>query len=322
MPITTVLFLTATATSLLAGTSHSPPSEPGHEGTPQAARQDLHNPPLPRWGTEGFGPPFRRLVSAIEAEAAALPDHPWAGSYRRDSFGLGDWMDLAPESGFIRVSMACSRAGYAVHGYVSESAEGQLILRPVGEEMRERPEAFWPVSWGRRRYLVPEDGVVSFANDVNSGELAMNIAWQLVDGPYHRQDGHEAPVKGLPDAPPAISRLLLAEPLEGQLSWVADEAESRPDERTAIYQVRVDKGERDGVFVGMELYVRADLRRTHAVVEVVEAGADWATGRLRISGALEPRAGMAFTSRSMSAIEFENRTMRLAASGARAASVR
>ena len=136
-----------------------------------------------------------------------------------------------------------------------------------------------PVAWGKRKYLVPENDVVGFCNEVNSRREPRS---GLRGSSYLLRVGDEKIlVQGMPELPRKYRQCLLKSPVTARVVAIG-ESRIRPSICEWNFKdtdVEIDKGHDDGVFVGMELYVVApdDLVESITVTEVAK---DKATGVL------------------------------------------
>jgi hypothetical protein len=193
---------------------------------------------------------------AIREEIKTLePTHAWAGEY--SEFHV---------DGGLRVAVA-PREGYAVTEF---GADGERVIawgrvRVEGEFLRlsaefpsvgqwSAPTSLIPVRWGERRYLLFENGLVDFCNDVNSGREASH--------PFQEHLGinHEGKVTGKPQVPVAYRGMLFDEPLKARVARAWDEGGAR--------HVEFDIGSDQGAFERMRLYASIDWAFQMSVIDV------------------------------------------------------
>ena len=118
-----------------------------------------------------------------------------------------------------------------------------LVLAPKTEkgEGTPVPRRLAIVPWGPRLYLVPEDGMLEFANMVNDGFEPRKDARGFSG--YLRDEDWDKPVTGLPDLPAAHKPLLFPKPIEGKVSRKLDKP----------LQFEIDFGSGKGLKPGMKL---------------------------------------------------------------------
>jgi hypothetical protein len=103
------------------------------------------------------------------------------------------------------------------------------------------PNAFLPVTWGERHYLISRDRLLEFCNSVNGG-LIPDVRWRDF-GVYLRDGDQKKKAAGPPPLPKECSPYLLAKPQHGKITSLID-----------AYTAVVDIGHERGLRAGMELY--------------------------------------------------------------------
>lgn len=242
---------------------------------PSAAAQ----PPDPDTSISGpFESSNPELYEEIEAEAnGASPSHPWAGTY---SFS----------GGFSPSSLVVSPAGrYCFVTFFDFGPTTQAHcapLRPDGDRIvsgspPKRWEAALPyaapylrVRWGKRRYLVPERGLLEFVNAVNQG-TEPSFGRDSSGHAFLRHSDKDILVSGLPDLPPEYRSKLLSRTLMTRAVFVGPRKQvitkvHRMEEEDCSAPARFDAGSSSGVFVGMELYSQEGDRLARGEISAVE----------------------------------------------------
>jgi hypothetical protein len=100
---------------------------------------------------------------------------------------------------------------------------------------------YYPVGWGRRLYLIPDEKMTEFCNAVNLGLEPRRGP----HGPYYLRDPEwQAPVEGLPTVPESVRRFILEKPAVGAITRRFNDSEAE-----------INLGLRHGVWKGMKLSV-------------------------------------------------------------------
>ncbi|HNO77106.1 MAG TPA: hypothetical protein PKN33_03515 [Phycisphaerae bacterium] len=103
-----------------------------------------------------------------------------------------------------------------------------------------KPRRLAPIVWDQRLYLIDEDKVIEFCNQINAGfepcRMFMYASFFLRDQDW------ENPASGKPNLPPNYAEYLVDEPLEAK---VVSQRE---------YKLTINKGYDDGVRLGMRMY--------------------------------------------------------------------
>lgn len=211
----------------------------------------------------------------IEFELATLPAHPWAGSYFfGDGLGVNVRLSPAPKSGFVFAWNGCLGLYDRNYGDVVEK-DGKLQLHFTHPNDRHgfrgiAPE-FLLLLWGDRHYLIPADGIISFANQINSGREPVN--GRYMGSFLLREDDAEKNVRGQPCIPPQYLRYLLATPVRAQII-AAKETRDEKCFRTKIVLLNV--GAQQRLLQGMKLHVYRprDVFETVEVTNVLDSTAE------------------------------------------------
>jgi hypothetical protein len=204
----------------------------------------------------------RARIDAVRAEIDRLGDHQWAGAYYMgDGLGVNVSLNLAPESGFTFVWTGCLGIYDYNYGPIEEREDGLLVLRPQLENDRRGFQGtateFYPVRWGARRYLLPKDELIEFANAVNSGEAASpSYHGRFLVGVTRdtNPDGGLPPVMGIPTGPKGLRDKVFEEPLVARITPTGERKIGPALVYGAKTPVRIEAGAKSGIFVGMELF--------------------------------------------------------------------
>jgi len=200
-------------------------------------------------------------VTKIQRELRHLGDHAWAGQYYYgDGLGVNVNLTLAPDNGFVFTWHGCLGLYDVNYGDVAfTNGTVKLLFKyPNSQEGFQgiAPELL-PVRWGQRHYLIPVDGVVEFANAVNSGIEAGGLIGGRSGRFLLRNGDEKKPLEGVPDLPGDYSSYLLSEPIQAKVTAVGESTVRRIDKdlsSRATYIV-LNVGAADGLKEGMELSV-------------------------------------------------------------------
>lgn len=240
---------------------------------------------------------WQARVQAARARVKALrgllptATQPWAGEYYEGDH-LGFNLDLV---------VTADRFAYTVDSDVGPAGDGHGRVEPVCGGIALRPAAdaagkqllldtlgitLVPVQWGPRQYLVPQREFAKFASAINHGMEPDSPGLFLL-----RVADEKKPVKGLAGLPSGIRslvrgtavlvRVIAVRKLSGTHGKTGS-SNVLVDDR---YALELDKGTRDGVVPGMELWQSvpdagfstvtiegADAHRSHGVLSYVIAG--------------------------------------------------
>jgi hypothetical protein len=233
---------------LLAGVSGAEPPSPD----PEAAR--LWQQKQSAESEAAAGSVRRRA----ERQAAALKDHPWAGSYYYgDGLGVNVSLTLSPRAGFVFEWRGCLGLYDRNFGPVLESDDGRLHLQPklanTHRGFEGIAEELVPIRWGPRHYLIATNAIKDFCNAVNGGGEARTG----VHGFFLLRRGDETkPVSGLPSLPDWAPECLLASPIASEITAVG-KSETKEDDKyeTRTTIVTLGAGRADGVWEGMAFHL-------------------------------------------------------------------
>lgn len=184
------------------------------------------------------------LGLAAVLAARPVPLESLAGSYYYgDGLGVNRMISIDPEGTYNYIWRGCLGVYATAYGRITLDAGGVAVLGPAEEggegglSLRLRV-----VRWGERTYLVPEDELLEFANEINHGDEPRSGAHGSF---YLREDDWERPATGAPDLPAAYADLILAAPVRGKVLG---------KKKGASDSFEIDLGTRDGLKPGMELY--------------------------------------------------------------------
>jgi hypothetical protein len=200
----------------------------------------------------------KQLRERIQAEAAALPDHPWAGEYYLgDGLGNNVRVALAPSAGCLFERRGCLGLYDRNYGAVTEikgTIRLSFKLKNVREGSQGIAEEFVPVAWGERHYMIPADDLLGFCNDVNSGI-------EPREGPLGsyllRYGDEKKTVSGFPILPKKYQQYLLTEPITAQIISI-NAVSTRTSGAKWRYKdttVTLDGGKNKGLWEGMTMHV-------------------------------------------------------------------
>lgn len=192
----------------------------------------------------------------ILAELAELGEHEWAGSYR-DAYSGSHYLILAPDSGFAEYTFADIGVMLRGHGTVARVTDRAIELEPrllYPESFRRAPadNEMLRIRWGKRHCLVPRDTMdhmyeLSDEEPMDVGLFRICLLWRPGDERY--------PVSGLPEFPDEFRRYLPPEPHYATITDVSVAPLESEFENVREFLIRttIDKGEQDGIELGMWL---------------------------------------------------------------------
>jgi hypothetical protein len=217
-----------------------------------------------------------RKREAILAEIKDLGSHNWAGAYYSgDGRGVNVSLVIAPIAGYVFEWHGCLGLYDRNYGEATWN-DGRISLSFTFQNDRKGFQGiasdFIPVAWGPRRYLIPADDIVGFCNDVNGGREPRDRS----HGHYLLRRGDEnSPVDGDPALPNEYQAYLLPKPVEATIIAVGTYTTraSRIDFKFKDTPVTIDTGARQGLRVGMELFVITpdDMVESIKITKVDEA---------------------------------------------------
>jgi hypothetical protein len=182
---------------------------------------------------------------------------------------------LAPESGFVFSWHGCLGLYDLNYGEVaSTNGTVRLLFRYPNDRKGFQgiaPELL-PVRWGERRYLIPTDSIVRFANAINAGTEPSSLFGGR--SPYFllRRGDEKKKISGQPSLPDEYMRYILKDPIKAKISSVN---ESHVQQSRRITSITLDVGSADGLMQGMELHIQSpsNLYDTAFVTNVSEHSA-------------------------------------------------
>lgn len=218
---------------------------------------------LGRFAGAAEAPDSSRLeVGSARIDASikkAGPRHPWAGRYYKgDGLGTNESLLLSPAGEFSFESHGCTSFPPREQGKFREEKglfhfEGAESGEMSGRRLR-------LVRWGERAYMIPDERLIAFANDVNQG-------WEpryRAHGSHFMRQGGDAipPASGRPRVPKAVEPYLLDRVVDSVIVSVGASVElssssHREGERET--SIEVDAGSEAGLLPGMELKLRGGL---------------------------------------------------------------
>lgn len=200
----------------------------------------------------------KQLQERIQAVAATLTNHPWAGRYYcGDGLGVNVSLFLAPGAGYVFEWRGCLGLYDRNYGSVTETNSRVRLSFTFKNERKGFQgiaEEFIPVVWGERCYLIPSDDVVGFCNKVNEGTEPRDAP----HGFYLLRRGDEKnAASGFPIVPEEYRPYLLAKPITGEIISI-NSVTTRPsvcEWKFKDTSVTLDAGKDKGLREGMEMQV-------------------------------------------------------------------
>lgn len=189
-------------------------------------------------------------IASIKAEVAKLKHHPWAGEY---SGGMSGYLAISPNQGAAVISGPCILA-YGTRSSVRQNEKGWLELPPEQNKeygFRAFDGALVPVTWGGRRYLIPEDELKRFTTDINLGEEPRDASHSRAGMHYLKVGDEDKPVSVLPDLPAEYLKKIRSVAVDANVIKVTL-LKNHPRDYSCgrEYRVTLDKGGADGLAVG------------------------------------------------------------------------
>lgn len=222
----------------------------------------------------------------------AGPRHPWAGRYYKgDGLGMNESLLLSPAGEFSFENHGCTSFPPEEQGKFREEKglfhfEGAESEAMSGSRLR-------LVRWGERAYLIPDERLIAFANDVNQG---LEPRYRAHGFHFMRRDGDEIPLaSGRPRVPKAVEPYLLDRAVDSVIVSVGASIElssSSHREGKLETSIEVDAGSEAGLLPGMELMLRGGMNGD-ATISRVDARSSTA---LLVSTA-PPQAGWRLSTR-------------------------
>ncbi len=134
--------------------------------------------------------------------------------------------------------------------------DGQVQL---GVDIQKAYSKLIPIEWGKRAYLVYQENMVDFCNDVNGGIEPRTDDWNPTA--LLRLNDWKKPVSGLPAIPAQWAGMLLPAPVTGHVTSVKEisaaekAAANKAGQFIADHEMTIDLGTDNRVFVGMRLWL-------------------------------------------------------------------
>ncbi len=222
----------------------------------------------------------------------------WAGSYfrgaSRDGFGNTYDLRLAPAAGFVWTPRGCV-AREQVFGTVRVDGsrvrlDPDVALLPDGFLGTDEREEFVFVPWGNRKYLIAPNQMLAFARDIRNGSEPRPTG----HGDYFAGFDDSLPKPtGRPALPEEYASLLDFPPFRARVSEVLSPAGGGSSDNTAA-RVRLDVGERDGVYAGLRLSLDSTTGQSVGWSTVVEVGQRDCIAKIRFDSQ-DPRPQVGWT---------------------------
>jgi hypothetical protein len=237
--------------------------------------------------------PWEELRNRTERikEELEQPNKPeWAGIYATgDGFG-GETLYVAPKSGFVYRPFSDFPSGiFARFDYGNiEIKDGHIYLRPTRGNF-DYGELYF-VSWGERHFALTDSRMKHFLNLVNAGcdQFQSRGKVGTLFTPAKLGE-YERTLRGTPTLPISFRKYLFESPLTVAIRTVGNKKVTKdaPDYpsnpwMTQTTEVVLDKGESDGIWVGMQLFIqKPDASVEHSVVLVTSVTKHSANAKVR-----------------------------------------
>ncbi len=142
---------------------------------------------------------------------------------------------------------------------VAKLENGVLKLTPSKSQWKsvfaKKLGAYHAIVWDKRRYLIEDEKLLSFAHATNHGiEPRSGVTGSFL----LREEGRDKPVSGVPEMPEGWKSKILPEPIEGSIVEVLEDGNAK-----------VNLGWKDGVWNGMELAVLDSDGNHYHIFEVL-----------------------------------------------------
>lgn len=165
--------------------------------------------------------------------------------YRGDGTGTNQYLKLSQDGNFSFEWHGCL-GEYDKNEGLYKIKKDVLILSPIHPNMQKGIKKiqthFLPLHWGARLYLIPENEMFDFVNQINEGLEPRNSAHGLF---YLREGDEKKVAEGDPMLPMQWQDYLLKKPVEGKVVKVESD-------RVAIVNI----GKKSRLKVGMSLTAR------------------------------------------------------------------
>lgn len=254
-------------------------------------------------------PGIESRTRLLEREIAGIQNHDWAGRYGRCN--SPPWLVLAPngEFGFENEVLGCFSTGpptfFRNMGRIVEVTPERIRLEPRYDTRLgyfDCPVEFARVHWRGRHLLIPEDEMLYFCNQINSGQLMNAMSWA-----FGRYGEAGTRTSDLPKVPARFRECLLSAPILLKVSEII--APFDPARDSTIARLVPN---RPGIRVGMDIFdpqrpSHPDFWRIEGTVTAVSATdciVEFDVYR-RIDEANQPRVGWLFSTRDPDAEALE-----------------
>ena len=175
------------------------------------------------------------VLSLADETARSFP-RPAGSYYQGDGLGANLYLRLSPDGTFAFHWEGCigTYDQQCERWSITDDVVRLTVLHKSTDGMPSSlPSPLRVVSWEPRIYLLADDGLLDFVNQINDGS---EPRWAAHGQVYLRAEDWRQPVTGLPVVPEPVRRYLLAAPLRGTVT-----AATGPRSAT------VDIGSRHGV---------------------------------------------------------------------------
>lgn len=199
---------------------------------------------------------IKQVDREVDAERSNPDAWPWAGQYYSgDGQGYNFRIAIAQKAGFVFWSEGCMGLYEVSYGTYKEEHGHLRLKRENAKGKSELDPVLYPIRWGGRRYLIPDNEVVRFCNKVNSGSPCNPRDAKFF---CHVDDGKKN-TKGEPTIPKKYKEYLLEEPITGIITWAGEPKLRNDGDRllkllNEVTRVRIDCGSEDGIRVGMRMH--------------------------------------------------------------------
>lgn len=249
---------------------------------------------------EGDEPLSEELYRLIEKRSKLIGneldegvDAEWAGVYW-DGDHHPTVLIWAPSNGFLLTASHHTFAPTWVNYGKASFSGGRLRL--ISEMPSDAagyfklPGEYVGVKWGSWRFLVEEESLINFAYAVHSGSESQIRRY------FTRPAQNELPRVGLPDLPTEFRKIMTMPAIKTRV------VEFRKAEEFWSSEVLLDGGKNRGLKEGVELYYSVGNGKRYISLRISSVSEKTATAKLSLvggsdSGDLEPRKGMAFSSK-------------------------
>jgi len=215
----------------------------------------------------------------IENEIGRLKNHPWAGEYYSgDGLGTNVRLTLAPENGFTIKWTGCEGLYDQNHGTVKwddNLVELSFAFDPTDEGIGHYASEYKPIRWGNRVYLIPSNEIIKFVNEINASSEPRDGVHGFF---FLRLGDEEKEVTSKPELPGEFMEYLLDRPIDAAIVSVSKPVKSTKNKDLTTVVVIVNKGKKDGLLPGMELYVTKP-GDSYDSVELTKVGETQSEGR-------------------------------------------